>query len=102
MDSNLILNLETLRRSIFHIYCRPSDYFQGEIKLKNVVVSKVYGTFCGFIEFNNIRYWDVRENLEVKVNKIFIKIIEPATQLPSAAIYREDRILIEKSTNLFT
>jgi len=66
---------------------KPSDYFQGEIKLKNIVVSKVYGSYLGFIEFNNIRYWDIRENVE-------IKSIEVEKQLLSSSIYREDRILL--------
>lgn len=46
---------------------RASDYFQGEIKLKNIVVSKILGSFLSFIEFNNIRYWDIRENIDIKV-----------------------------------
>jgi len=69
---------------------KTSDYFQGEIKLKNSVVSKVYGTYVGYMEFGGTRYWDVRENVEVKT-------IEPERQLRSSSIYREDRIFIEKN-----
>jgi hypothetical protein len=66
---------------------KPSDYFQGEIKLKNIVVSKIYGSYLSFIEFNNIRYWDIRENIE-------IKSLNVEKQLLSSSIYREDRILL--------
>ncbi len=47
---------------------RPSDYFSGEIKLKNISVCKVYGSYLSFIEFNNFRYWDIRQNIPIKVN----------------------------------
>jgi len=79
----LALKLDSVKK-------KPSDYFQAEIKLKNISVSKVYGSFCGFIEFNGIRYWDIRENFDVS-------LIEPQKQLPSSALYREDRMFIEKN-----
>jgi len=66
---------------------KTSDYFQGEIKLKNIVVSKILGSYLGFIEFNNIRYWDIRENIE-------IKSYEVDKQLRSSSIYREDKNLL--------
>jgi len=66
---------------------KSSDYFQGEIKLKNIVVSKIYGSYLAFVEFNNIRYWDIRENIE-------IKSFEVEKQLKSSSVYREDRILL--------
>jgi len=47
----------------------------------------VLGSYLGFIEFNNIRYWDIRENIE-------IKSLEVEKQLKSSSIYREDRILL--------
>lgn len=39
---------------------KPSDYFQGEIQLNGQVVSKCYGSYNGFIEFDGQRYWDFR------------------------------------------
>lgn len=39
---------------------RPTDYLSGTIKVKDVVVSKCYGSYMGFIEFDDIRYWDYR------------------------------------------
>ncbi len=35
--------------------------------LDNKVISKVYGSYLNFIEFDGIRYWDIRENIPVKV-----------------------------------
>jgi len=69
---------------------KTSDWFQGEIKLKNIVVSKILGSYLSFIEFNNIRYWDIRENID-------IKSFEVEKQLRSSSIYREDRILLGES-----
>lgn len=46
---------------------KPSDYFQGEIKVNGQVKSKVYGSYLGFIEFDTVRYWDFRYVLPVKV-----------------------------------
>jgi len=76
----LVLKLDNVKK-------KSSDYFQGEIKLKNIVVSKVLGSYLSFIEFNNIRYWDIRENID-------IKSFEVEKQLKSSSIYREDRILL--------
>ena len=39
---------------------RPSDFLSGTITVNNIVVSKCYGSFMGFIEFDNVRYWDYR------------------------------------------
>jgi len=66
---------------------KPSDHFQGEITLNNICLSKVYGSFVSYIEFDNIRYWDIRENIPVKV-------IERQKQLASSSIYRTDRKLL--------
>ena len=47
------------------------DYVKGEIKKDGVVVSKLHGTYMGYLEFDGVRYWDIRrmQNFE---------IIEPA------------------------
>ena len=39
---------------------KASDYFQGEIKRDGKRVSKVMGSYMGFIEFDKQRYWDHR------------------------------------------
>ena len=47
----------------------PSDYFNSFIKCGEKQISRVYGTYCGFIEIDDIRYWDVRdyEPYEIKM-----------------------------------
>lgn len=86
-----------LKRSIIlNLFYRPSDFFSSEIKLKNIVVSKVEGSYLSHIEFDGVRYWDMRDNVQIK--KIEIK-----HQLASSSLYREDRILLSQgnSKNLF-
>ena len=39
---------------------KPTDYFSGEIKHKNKVVCYLYGSYLGFIEFDDVRYWEFR------------------------------------------
>lgn len=52
-------------------------------------MSKVYGSYLSFIEFNDIRYWDIRENIPIKE-------IEILNQLKSSSLYRQDRIFLKK------
>ena len=37
------------------------DYVVGEIKKNGQVVSKLFGTYMGYIEFDGVRYWDIRK-----------------------------------------
>ncbi|CAD8113109.1 unnamed protein product [Paramecium sonneborni] len=39
---------------------KPTDYFEGEIKQGKTVLSKLYGSYMGFADFDGIRYWDAR------------------------------------------
>ena len=36
------------------------DYFKGEIKANGEVVSRVFGSYMGYIDFDGKRYWDER------------------------------------------
>ena len=49
---------------------KQSDFFSGEIKLKNLTVCKIIGSYLSYIEFNGVRYWDIRQNVGVKVRKL--------------------------------
>jgi hypothetical protein len=40
---------------------KPKDYFRGEIIKEGEVVSKMYGNYMGYIDFDGVRYWDVRD-----------------------------------------
>jgi hypothetical protein len=39
----------------------PKDYFTGEILHKGQPVCKVRGNYMGYIEFDEVRYFDVRQ-----------------------------------------
>ena len=45
----------------------PKDYFVGEIKKDGVVVSKIFGSFMGYVDFDGVRFWDGRrmQNFEI-------------------------------------
>jgi len=58
--------------------------------LGNVVKSKVSGSYLSYIEFDGVRYWDLREN---KILQAF----DIENQPKSSSIYRQDRILLEKN-----
>ena len=47
---------------------KPKDYFEGEIKKDGIVVSKIYGSFMGYIDFDGERFWDGRrmQNFEIQ------------------------------------
>jgi len=36
------------------------DYVSGWIKKNGVKVSEVTGTYMGYVEFDKVRYWDIR------------------------------------------
>ena len=68
---------------------RPSDYFEGNICDKNgKVLSKLFGTWLGYLEFDGIRYWDVRhiKPSEIKCNP----------NLPSDSENRKDLKLLRE------
>jgi hypothetical protein len=51
--------------------------------LKGRAVSKISGSYLGFVEFDGRRYWDARDNEAFKLCK-------PETILPSDSRYRPD------------
>jgi hypothetical protein len=40
---------------------RPKDYFRGEIFKNGVKVSEFKGNYMGWLDFDGIRYWDLRD-----------------------------------------
>lgn len=67
----------------------PSDFIEGDIVWKGFPMSKISGSFMSHIEFDDKRYWDIRENFP-------ITFIEVNKHTPSSSIVREDRILLDK------
>ena len=45
----------------------PKDYFNGEIKCGEQVVSKIFGSYMGYIEFDGLRYWDERRSTTYEI-----------------------------------
>jgi len=43
------------------VFIRPQDYLAGEIKMNGKTVSTLRGNYMGFLDFDNERYWDVRD-----------------------------------------
>ena len=52
---------------------RPTDYFAGEITKNGKKASTYDGTYCGYLNFDNIRYWDGRFMNPFRVN-VYIKL----------------------------
>jgi hypothetical protein len=44
----------------------------GEILKNDKVVCSITGSYLSFIEFDGIRYWDIRENIKTNVKYFFI------------------------------
>ena len=41
---------------------KQTDYFEGNItNSQGSIISKLYGTWIGYLDFDNVRYWDVRQ-----------------------------------------
>ncbi len=49
---------------MYDIYAKkkPGDFLYGWIKKNGKEVSKVYGNYMGFMDFDGKRYWDIRES----------------------------------------
>ena len=65
-----------------------SDYFEGQIKDKDgKVLSNFTGSFLSHIDFDGVRYWDIRRNIDIEEYPI-------KNQLKSSSIYRPDSLLL--------
>ena len=68
-----------------------SDYFIGEIKDDNgKILSKFKGSYLSYIEFDGVRYWDIRRNIDIDYYPV-------KDQIKGSSIYREDcQLLYER------
>lgn len=46
---------------------KPKDYFEGRIEQNGKTVSLISGTYLGWLEFDGVRYWDLRQTLKQEV-----------------------------------
>jgi len=66
---------------------KPSDYFDGVVTVNNEPVSKIFGSYLGFIDVDGKRYFDYRYVQPFECKK-------EASPLESDYLYRADRILL--------
>ena len=74
----------------------PSDYFEGVIEkydpcnpeAPGQVLVKTEGSWVGFIDFEGVRYWDIRTTQKMP-------LITPASTLKSDSRLRPDRVALE-------
>lgn len=65
-----------------------SDYFEGTIQdNEGKVLSNFKGSYLSNITFDDVRYWDIRQNMDIEAYPV-------KKQLLSSSIYREDSLLL--------
>lgn len=71
---------------------KSQEYFEGTIEHKGKVISNVYGNYCGYIDFDGVRYWDHRE-----VDQVWQEYtpLPKDKVLPSDSIFRVDARTLE-------
>jgi len=47
---------------------KEQDFFKGEITKDGKWVCEIFGNYMGFIDFDGVRYWDLREPLLMTVH----------------------------------
>jgi hypothetical protein len=68
---------------------RPSDYIEGTITVNGEPVSKLTGTYLGYLEFDGKRYFDFRHVQPFKTQLA-------TSPLQSDCLYRPDRALLAR------
>lgn len=63
---------------------KVQDYIEGYIEKDGARVCDISGTYCGYLEFDDVRYWDVRDTLKFDVRHRQKEV------LPSDSRYRTD------------
>lgn len=44
---------------------KTQDFVCGQIKVAGKKVCDIYGNYMGFVDFNKVRYWDIRETEKI-------------------------------------
>jgi hypothetical protein len=68
---------------------KKQDFIWGEIKKDGTKVAEITGNYCGFVDFNGVRYWDYRE-----IDKLHFPVQETRHYLSSDARNRTDGIFL--------
>lgn len=67
---------------------KPHDYFSGQILRDGESVSTIHGNYMGYIDFDGVRYYDVREKHAVS----FPVYAKGPLSLPSDSTKRKDTV----------
>ena len=68
---------------------KTQEYFKGKILHEGQEVSEIYGNYCGYIDFDGVRYFDIRE-VDAVYHKF--KYVPSKDSLPSDSTKRKDSI----------
>jgi len=68
---------------------KSQDFFYGEIKKDGEKVCTIEGNYMGYIDFDGVRYWDLRD--EDALPKHFKPNQLAPNSLPSDSTHRADR-----------
>ena len=71
---------------------QPQDFFAGEICKNGVKVSTISGNYMGFVDFDGVRYWDLRD--EKQLPKHFRPKWTSKDRLTSDSTLRLDRMYL--------
>ena len=71
---------------------KPQDFFSGEICKGGQKVCSIYGNYMGFVDFDGVRYWDLRD--EEHQPKHFRPIWIDKDRLRSDSTLRMDRMYL--------
>ena len=79
------------------------DYIKGEIKKNGVVVSTLHGTYMGYLEFDGVRYWDIRKMqnfpiIEAPLNKVLGS--DWRNRIDTRALLAKDVVLAQTNKDL--
>jgi len=72
---------------------RPADYFKGEILKDGKVVSNLFGNYAGYLDFDGVRYWDVREETNYQIKGVEFGSVDCT---PSDCRLRPDSISVKQ------
>ena len=71
---------------------KSQDFFKGEILKDGKKICTIEGNYMGYIDFDKIRYWDLRD--EEQFPKHFKPEHPDPDALPSDSSHRGDRLLL--------
>jgi len=89
-----------------HIYAtytpggqRVQDYIEGYIEKDGEKVSEIYGTYCGYLDFDDERYWDARDTLkfEVKHNDSAMLPSDSRNRIDLISLFEDDYVKAQEN-----